>query len=375
MSTTSAAADGPRTTRAVVYDPSTGETRLRTLTIAAPRADQVLVRVVSSGVCHSDLHIVDGDWPTDAPLVLGHEGAGIVEAVGPDVRDVRVGDHVVLSWFAPCRRCEACAAGRAWLCTNTKAVSNTLPDGSTPLSDENGDPVLPFLGVGAFSEYAVVPETAAIPVDANVPFNVGALVGCAVTTGVGAAVHTAKVQPGESAVVIGCGGVGQAVVLGLRLVGAHPIIAVDLSPERLESARELGATHTLRGDDPELTAKIHEITAGAHHAFEAIGRPATIESLPGLLRAGGQAVLVGMTAIGTKVSIDPFDLADQGKSILGCNYGSSVPAVDFPRLAALHQSGRLPLDRLVGTEGTLADIHRAFTDLRTGVGLRTILHP
>ncbi|MFF9351515.1 alcohol dehydrogenase catalytic domain-containing protein [Streptomyces sp. NPDC014734] len=366
---------GPRLTRAVVHDPATGETGIRTLTLAAPRADQVLVRVMASGVCHSDLHIVEGDWPTDTPLVLGHEGAGVVEAIGPDVHDVSVGDHVILSWFAPCRRCEACAAGRAWLCGNTKAVSNTLPDGSTPFSDEHGEDVLPFLGVGAFSEYVVVPEAAAVPVDRNVPFDVGALIGCAVTTGVGAAVHTADVRPGDSAVVIGCGGVGQAVVLGLRTVGAHPIVAVDLSEERLELARSLGATHTLRGDDPDLTARVHEITGGAHHAFEAIGRPATIETLPGLLRAGGQAVLVGMTAIGAKVSIDPFDLADQGKSILGCNYGSSVPAVDFPRLAALHRAGRLPLDRLIGNRGTLTDVERAFGDLRAGVGLRTVLKP
>lgn len=365
-----------RSTRAVVFDPAAGTTEIRTLTLAAPRGDQVLVRVAAAGVCHSDLHIVDGDWPVDGPLVLGHEGAGVVEAVGPDVRDVAVGDHVVLSWFAPCRRCAACAAGRAWLCANTKAVSNTLPDGSTPLSEEDGSPVLPFLGVGAFSEYTVVPESAAIPVARDVPFDVGALIGCAVTTGVGAAVHTAKVQPGESAVVIGCGGVGQAVIMGLRLAGAHPVIAVDLSAERLEQARELGATRTLRGDDPELAARVHEITGGgAHHAFEAVGRPATIEALPGLLRAGGQAVLVGMTAIGARVTFDPFDLADQGKSILGCNYGSSVPAVDFPRLAALHEAGRLPLGSLVGGAGGLADVERAFADLRAGVGLRTVLHP
>jgi S-(hydroxymethyl)glutathione dehydrogenase/alcohol dehydrogenase len=358
-----------------VLDPATGRLAVRTLTIAPPRGDQVLVRIRATGVCHSDLHVLDGDWPADAPMVLGHEGAGTVEAVGPDVRDVAVGDHVVLSWFAPCRRCEACLAGRAWLCTGTKAVANTLPDGSTPLTDENGEPVLPFLGVGTFSEHTVVPESAVVRVDAELPFEVGALIGCSVTTGVGAAVHTAKVVPGESAVVIGCGGVGQSILLGLGLVGADPVIAVDLSDERLAFARELGATHTLRGDDPDLAARVLDITGGAHHAFEAIGRPATIEMLPGLLRAGGQAVLVGMTALGTRVSFDPFDLADQGKSILGCNYGSSVPGVDFPRLAALTRTGRLPLERLIGDRGTLDDLDRAFTDLRAGTGLRTVLAP
>ncbi|GAB3149915.1 alcohol dehydrogenase catalytic domain-containing protein [Microbispora hainanensis] len=361
-------------TNAAVLVPGQG-LRSRALRLAGPRDDQVLVRIEASGVCHSDLHVLDGDWPVEEPIVLGHEGAGVVEAVGPAVRDVRPGDHVVLSWFAPCRRCEACAAGRAWLCSNTKAVSNTLPDGSTPLSDEDGAPVLPFLGLGTFSEYAVVPETAAIVVPDEVPFPVGALIGCAVTTGVGAAVHTAGVRPGESAVVIGCGGVGQAVVLGLGLAGAQPVVAVDLSDRRLDLARELGATHTLRGDDPALAEKVLEITGGAHHAFEAIGRAATIEALPGLLRAGGNAVLVGMTALGTRVSFDPFDLADQGKNILGCNYGSSVPAVDFPRLASLYLSGRLPLDRLVGAEAGLADLPAAFAGLRAGTGLRTVVRP
>jgi S-(hydroxymethyl)glutathione dehydrogenase/alcohol dehydrogenase len=364
-----------RSSRAAVFDPATGAITVRTLTLAAPRADQVLVRIKASGVCHSDLHVVDGDWPADAPMVLGHEGAGVIEAIGPAVRDVKVGDHVVLSWFAPCRRCEACLGGKAWLCSNTKAVANTLPDGTTPLSGQDGEPVLPFLGVGTLSEYSVVPESAVIPVEDALAFDVGALVGCAVTTGVGAAVHTARVEPGESAVVIGCGGVGQAILLGLGLVGAHPVVAVDLSDDRLALARELGATHTVRGDAPDLIERILDITGGAHCAFEAIGRPATIETLPSMLRAGGRAVLVGMTAIGARVSFDAFELTDQGKSVLGCNYGSSVPGVDFPRLAALTLSGRLPLNRLIGDRGSLDDVQKAFDDLRAGSGLRTVLTP
>ncbi len=370
-----ASADGARATRAVVFDPASGRTEVRELRIAAPRGDQILIRVAATGVCHSDLHVVDGDWPAGAPLVLGHEGAGVVEAVGPDARDVKVGDHVILSWFAPCRRCEACAAGRAWLCADTRAADNTLPDGTTPLSEPDGTPVLPFLGVGTFSQYTLVPEAAAIPVPPDVPLDVASLIGCAVATGVGAAANTARVRPGESGVVIGCGGVGQAIVLGLRLAGADPIVAVDLSPRRLDLARELGATHTLRGDDPGLTAAVREITGGAHHVFEAIGRVPTIESMPGMLRPGGQAVIVGMTALGARVSLDPFDLADRGLSVLGCNYGSSVPSVDFPRLAALHRSGRLPLSRLIGARGGLDDVPRALADLRSGTGLRTVLNP
>jgi S-(hydroxymethyl)glutathione dehydrogenase/alcohol dehydrogenase len=209
---------------------------------------------------------------------------------------------------------------------------------------------------------------------ADVPARVAALIGCAVTTGVGAVLNTASVRPGDSAVVVGCGGVGQAILLGLSLVGAGPIVAVDLSDERLAHARSLGATHLLRGDDPDLVAHVAAITGGgADHAFEAIGRPETITLLPSLVGRGGQAVLVGMPAEGVRASFDPFDLADAGKKVLGCNYGSSVPAVDFPRIAQLYRSGRLPLDALVGAERPLDELDEAFGDLRNAVGLRTIL--
>ena len=328
----------------------------------------------ASGVCGSDLHVADGDWTAEGPLVLGHEGAGIVEEVGPDVKDVRPGDRVVLSWFAPCRRCRNCARGRSWLCQNTKALDNTLPDGTTSFTSSGGEPVPAFLGLGTFAEAAVVPESAAVKVPDRVPFPVAALIGCAVTTGVGAVVNTAEVRPGDSGVVVGCGGVGQAILLGLGLVGADPIVAVDLSDERLSLARELGATHTLRGDDPDLGDHVRSLTGGgADHAFEAIGRAATIGMLPALVRRGGQAVIVGMPAEGVTVPLDPFDLADGGKRVLGCNYGSSVPSVDFPRLARLYASGRLPVDRLVGQTTTLDGVDAALDDLRRAVGLRTIV--
>lgn len=344
------------------------------LRLAEVRDDLVRVRLRASGVCGSDLHVVAGDWTFDGPLVLGHEGAGIVEEVGPDVTDVRPGDHVVLSWFAPCRRCERCARGEAWLCANTKALENTLPDGTTSFHTPDGAPVPAFLGLGTFAERTVVPQSAAVPISKGIPFPVAALIGCAVTTGVGAVVNTASVRAGESAVVIGCGGVGRAIVLGADLVGTDTIIAVDLSGERLALARELGATHALRGDDPDLAEHVHAITGGgADHAFEAIGGAATIEALPGLIRRGGQAVIVSMPAEGARVSLDPFDLADGGKRILGCNYGSSVPSVDFPRLARLYASGRLPLERLVGRKVTPDAVDGALEDLRRAAGLRTII--
>jgi S-(hydroxymethyl)glutathione dehydrogenase/alcohol dehydrogenase len=321
------------------------------LELPEPAGDQVKVRLLASGVCHSDLHAADGDWTVPLPLVLGHEGAGVVEAVGPRVRDVRPGDRVVLSWYAPCRRCAQCAAGRAWLCTGTRALEHPEVAG-----------VHAYLGLGTFAEAALVPESAAIPVDPAVPPAVAALIGCAVATGVGAVTNTAGVRAGESAIVVGCGGVGQAIVLGLALVGAHPIVAVDLSAERREQALALGATTAL------------EVAEGTYdHAFEAIGRAETIEGLAGLVGRGGQAVLVGMPAEGVSVRLDPFDLADQGKRLLGCNYGSAVPSIDFPRLARLYLAGRLPLDRLVGRRRGLEGADAALDDLRDAVGLRTVL--
>jgi S-(hydroxymethyl)glutathione dehydrogenase/alcohol dehydrogenase len=345
-----------------------------TLDLAHPTGDQVLVRLKASGVCHSDLHILNGDWPMpEGPIVLGHEGSGIVEAVGPQVTEVSVGDHVVLSWFASCRRCVACLSGRAWLCEGTRAFDNTLPDGSTPLHRTDGSDVAPYLGVATFAEATVVPESAVVKIPKAVPFPVAALIGCAVTTGIGAVIHAASVAPGDSAVVIGCGGVGQAIVIGLKLVGADPIVAVDLSSDRLAHVRELGATHTVLGDAPDLIEQVNGITHGAEYAFEAIGRPQSIEMLPDLVRAGGSAVLVGLTATGARASFEPAALVDQGKSIIGCNYGNAVPKVDFARMAKLYLSGALPLDKLIGRSISLDQTNEAFDDLRAGAGLRTII--
>jgi S-(hydroxymethyl)glutathione dehydrogenase / alcohol dehydrogenase len=329
-----------------------GGLRAADLALPEPDGDQVRVRLTASGVCHSDLHAVAGDWTVPLPLVLGHEGAGVVEAVGPDVRDVVVGDRVVLSWFAPCRRCARCAAGQAWLCTGTRALEHPSPVPG----------VHAFLGLGTFAEATVVPESAAIAIDPAVPAEVAALIGCSVATGIGAVLNTAAVKAGESAVVVGCGGVGQAIVLGLVLAGADPIVAVDLDAGRREQALALGAT-----------SAVDVAEGGFDHAFEAIGRAETLAALPGLVARGGRAVVVGMPAEGVRVAIDPFDLADQGKRILGCNYGSSVPSVDFPRLARLYLAGRLPLDRLVGGRRPLDEAQAALDDLRDAVGLRTVL--
>lgn len=364
-------------TRAYVLNTPGAPLAEESLALRELARDLVRVRIEATGVCRSDLHAVDGEWTTPLPIVLGHEGAGVVEAVGEDVVGVRPGDHVVLCWQAPCRRCRACVAGQPWLCSGTRALEHLLPDGGVTFTRrDDAAPVHAYLGLGTFAAQTVVPESAAVPIDPRVPAAVAALIGCAVATGVGAVTRTAAVRPGESAVVVGCGGVGQSVLMGLRLVGADPIIAVDTSPTRLEHAQTLGATHTLDGRDPDLAEHVRRITGGgADHAFEAIGLAPTLEALPDLIGAGGQAVIVGMPAEGTRITLDPFALADQGKRLLGCNYGSTVAHLDFPRLARLYLDGRLPLDRLIGRRAELADADRALTDLRTVAGLRTILEP
>ncbi|MER6915062.1 alcohol dehydrogenase catalytic domain-containing protein [Streptomyces sp. NPDC000594] len=363
-----------KTSPAIVFDPTEG-LRSRDVSLRAAGPGEVEIEIRAAGVCHSDLHIVTGDWPSDRSLVLGHEAAGVVTATGPGVASLEAGDHVVLSWFAPCRRCRRCVAGTAWLCTGTKAVANTHPDGTTPFTDDRGEPVWPYLGLGAFTRRLVVPEVAAVKVPDELPFGIGALLGCSVTTGVGAVVNTAGVRPGESAVVIGTGGVGLSIVMGLRLIGADPIIAVDLSPERLATARRFGATHTLDGAATDVAAWCQREFGGVEYAFEAIGNPRIIGTLPDMLASGGAAVLVGMAATGATASFNAFDLADQGKRILGCNYGSSIGELDIPKLARLYLSGQLPLDDLVGRTRPLSEAAEAFDDLRSNTGVRTILEP
>ncbi|GHD81783.1 alcohol dehydrogenase [Salinibacterium amurskyense] len=360
--------------KSLLFDGVGTEPYLAEVAVADPRAGEVLVRMTTAGVCHSDLHVINGDWPFDHRVALGHEGAGIVEALGEGISDLAVGDQVVLSWFAPCNTCASCIAGQSWLCQASGAATNGLPDGSTPLTAADGNEVRPYLGVGTFSDYAVVPRSAVVPIPAEVPAAVAALIGCSVTTGVGAVMNTADVRAGQSAVVVGCGGVGQTIIMGLKLVGASTIIAIDLSPDRLETATEFGATHTLRGDDPELAEKIVAISnGGVDYAFDAIGLAATSARLPDYLKPGGAAVLVGMPARDVEVGFKTWHLVATGKRILGCNYGSSRPQVDFPRIARLYLGGQLPLDKLIGDTIPVADAARAIDDLRASTGRRMVV--
>jgi Zn-dependent alcohol dehydrogenase len=345
---------------------------IRTVTLRDPGPGEVLVRLGASGVCGSDRHVLDGDWTMPAPTIMGHEGAGVVEAVGEGVRSLEPGDHVVMTWFYPCGSCSSCREGRTWVCTGSNSEACLLPDGSTPMSLD-GVPAYPYLAVGSMSERAVVAEQAAIRIPKEVPFEVAALIGCSIATGVGAVINDARFRAGRTALVIGAGGVGISIVMGLALAGASTIIVADVTEESLELAREFGATHTVRSDS-SLAERVREIVPeGVDVAFEAIGRAETIAIMPSALTRGGTAVIVGLPPQGHPVPIDALALAEQGKTLVGSNYGSTVPARDFPMLARLYLDGRLPIDRLITNRVGLDEVNSAFDLMRAGARGRSVI--
>jgi Zn-dependent alcohol dehydrogenase len=365
--------------RAAILEHSGEPVAIETIDLDPPAAGEVLVRMTASGVCHSDLHVRDGEWPRPGPFVIGHEGAGVVEAIGADV-DPRAGltpgTAVALSWTAPCGRCRQCVAGRPWLCTDSGAGRHRMPDRTTRIRRADGSEAYPYCGLGTMGSHAVVAANAAIPMPEGIDPAVAALIGCCVSTGVGAVLKTAQVGRGESAIVIGLGGVGLSVVMGLALAGADPIVAIDRVAAKLERARELGASHAIEAS-PNADATLAAIRAltdgGPDHAFEAIGLRSTIELAIESLAPGGTATLVGMTPFGERASFEVFPFVDCGRRILGSNYGAVDAPVDFPRYARLHLEGRLPIDRLIERRIGLDDIEDAFDAMRRGEGLRRVV--
>jgi len=369
------------TIRAAVLDRPGVAVRIETLELDSPGPGEVRVRMAAAGVCHSDLHVRDGEWQREGPIVLGHEGSAVVEALGEGVAGafpgLRVGGLVALAWLIPCGRCRSCRAGRVWSCSSSPSYTHRMPSGhaATHRPDGGGE-VLTYCAIGTFADHQNVPAAAAIPVPDGTPPEVAALIGCCVTTGVGAATKTAEVQPGSSVVVIGLGGVGLSCVMGAALAGAGQIVAVDRVAAKLDLARAVGATDGILAgaDATETLAAIRELTdGGPDTCFEAIGLAATIETAIACLPTGGTACLVGMTPFGARASFEPFPFVDGGRRILGSNYGSADPAVDFPRYAALHLAGRLPAERLVTGRTGLDGIEDAFAAMRRGEGVRTIV--
>jgi S-(hydroxymethyl)glutathione dehydrogenase/alcohol dehydrogenase len=367
-----------REIRAAVIERAGVAPVIETLRLDDPRAGEVLVRMTASGVCHSDLHVRDGEWQRPGPIVIGHEGAGVVEAVGDGVDPALVGRAVALSWYAPCLRCRECQRGRQWVCRGSPSLRHAQADGTTRVGRPDGTPVLAYCAIATMSTAQVVPETAVIPMPDGVPAEVAALIGCGVSTGVGAVLRTADVEAGASVVVIGLGGVGLSVVMGAALASAGRIVAVDTNPEKLSLATTLGATHVVPADpahEAGTLAAIAEATGdgGPDYVFEAIGLPATIEQAIRALPPGGTAVLVGMTPFGTSVRFEGFPFVDGARRIIGSNYGSAVAAIDFPRYARWYLDGRLPIDRLIDRRLPLEDLEDAFDRLRAGRAARQVV--
>jgi S-(hydroxymethyl)glutathione dehydrogenase/alcohol dehydrogenase len=351
---------------------------IETLSLDDPRPGEVLVRMTSAGVCHSDLHVRDGHWEREGPVVMGHEGAGVIEAVGPGLDPGVVGRPVALSWLAPCLRCRECQRGRQWLCQNSPSYRHAQADGTTRLTRPDGTPVLAYLSIGTMATAQVVPASAVVPMPDGVPPEVAALIGCGVSTGVGAVVKTAQVQAGDTVAVIGLGGVGLSCVMGAVLAGARRIVAVDVSRAKIDLAGSLGATHWVHADPatPEATVEGIRTAAGDRgpdFVFEAIGNPTTISQAIAALPPGGTAVLVGLTRFGQLASFEAFPFVDGGRRILGSNYGSAVAAIDFPKYAEAFLKGRLPIDKLIDRRLALPELEDAFDRLRAGAAARQVV--
>jgi S-(hydroxymethyl)glutathione dehydrogenase / alcohol dehydrogenase len=340
-----------------------------------PGAGEVLVEMKAAGVCHSDLHPARGDWPAKTPLVLGHEGAGIVREVGAGVTRMRPGDHVVLCWAPACGECAPCREGRAALCDRVEKVSfrNRLPSGASRLH-ARGQDVAPFLGTACFSDFVVVPEAGAIPVSADVPFDALATIGCAVVTGVGAVANAARVPRGARVAVIGAGGVGLNVVQGAAIEGCSAIIAIDLRPVPLEIARTFGATDTLDASS-DVPAAVRSLTSGrgADFVFDTVGSPATLSTALAAVRKGGTVVLTGLSRADSQGTFAMFPFVMQEKRLLGSVYGSANPATEIPRLVSLYQEGRLKLGELVSRTYPLERINDALGALAASDGARGVI--
>jgi NDMA-dependent alcohol dehydrogenase len=350
--------------------------QIETLELAAPQAGEVLVRVAACGVCHSDYHLISGATQHPLPVVPGHEGAGVVEAVGDGVTRLKPGDHVVLNWAPNCGRCFYCLRGKPNLCDTFIGPiwAGVMLDG-TPRLSWHDRPVYHFSALAALAEYTVVPQETCVVIRPDVPLNVAALVGCAVTTGVGAVLYTAHVQAGDRVAVFGCGGVGLSVILGARLAGAQQIIAIDRVPQKLAMARRFGATDVIDASRVNAIEAARAMTAGrgADVTFEAVGVPQLQSDCVEAARPGGKAVLVGLSAMGTTTTLSGAKIVRQEKIVMGSYYGTAHTARDFPLILDLYMAGKLDLDALVSSTYRLDQINVAFEAMLTGEVARGVI--
>ncbi len=347
--------------------------RIEDIKLNDPRPDEVVVQVKASGVCHSDLSVTKAVIPVPPPAVLGHEGAGIVQEVGKDVRDLVPGDHVIMSWVENCGKCHYCVAGHGHLCD--ASIRNSMTGGEHVFQNKDGVPIMRMAGVGSFSETTVVRATAAIKIPKDAPFDKACLVGCGVTTGVGAAFNTARIEPGMDVAVFGCGGVGLNVIQGAAMKGAGKIIAVDLVDKKLQWAKVFGATHTINPKGGDAGDAIRELTngLGVDYAFEVVGIPALITQAFMSLKRGGKCVVVGVPQMGSTVEIPGFSLPLEEKSVIGSLYGSANLHRDIPLYLDLYMMKKLKLDELISAKIKLEQVNEAFANMEKGEVARSVI--
>ncbi|HVH73472.1 MAG TPA: Zn-dependent alcohol dehydrogenase [Stellaceae bacterium] len=340
-----------------------------------PKAGEARVHVKAAGVCMSDQHIINGDWPLPLPMVLGHEAAGIVAELGPGVEGLKPGDHVIFSFRPNCGHCRYCAAGRSVLCIGHNDTPRwRMHDGSARLK-LNGEPVNQMARIGTFSEEVVCPAEQLVKIRPDLPFAHAAIIGCSVATGIGAVIRHARVEAGTSVLVIGCGGVGLNVVQGAKLAGARPIIACDLLDNKLEYARGFGATHTVNGKSQDVVKAVQELTGGlgVDTAFDAIGSEATALQAIDALAPGGHAVLVGIPSFATRAPINPSQMVYGEKTVSGTYYGSVRPNIDFPILADLDMEKRINLEGLISRTYRFEEINEGFRLMLAGEVARGVI--
>ncbi len=340
------------------------------VSLAPPGPGEVEVRMAAAAICHSDITYAEGGWGGTLPAVYGHEGAGVVTAVGDGVRSVGPGDHVVVTLIRSCGHCHGCLRGAPVTCDTTFPL-----DEHSPLTDASGHPIMQAMRTGAFAESVVVEASQLVAVPADLPFDVASLLACGVITGFGAVTNTAGVEAGSDVVVFGTGGVGLNAVQGARISGARTVIAVDLSESKLEAASRFGATHTINSRTDDVVAAVRALTdgRGADYVFVTVGAKAAFDQSYALLAKSGAVVLVGMPATGVLSEIDPSTIASMSQRILGSKMGSARIGIDIPNLVSLYRQGRLLLDELITGRYPLAEINEAMASVTRGEALRNVI--
>jgi S-(hydroxymethyl)glutathione dehydrogenase / alcohol dehydrogenase len=355
--------------RAAVLHECPGWLDVTNLDVGSIAPHEVLVQTRAAGLCHSDLHCIEGTLPVQVPIVLGHESSGIVEAVGSEVTDFRPGDAVIACTSMACGLCAMCSTGRPNMCQNPPRRAAALD----PALSEDGTSVAQFAGLGGFAEQMLLPEQALMKIEDDVPVDVAALVGCAVTTGLGAVFNTAKVPPGATVAVVGCGGIGLNVVQGAVVAGAARVIGVDVSDDKLERARAFGATDTVDATAGDPAAQVRDLTSGGvDYSFEALGRKETSEQAFAMLAPGGTTTIIGISPFGTKFELPALDFI-QEKTMQGSIMGSNRFRIDMPYYLRLYQQGRIKLDELISQRIKLDEINDGYRKLQSGVGARSVI--